>query len=128
SAQGKLSARHRSGSGESEKSLVRLRGLHTGNVGRHRAIGRLRQEMEVAATAGGTQLDHVDVRDELGRPEYDVCSESLWLSLSQRRRRRLMDEAAQGAERDRSGVLAAELTGGLSRKDAKAPGDGQRPS
>ena len=110
SAKGKLSARHRSGSGESEKNLVELRRLHTGNVGRDRAIGRLLQELEAAAAAGGTELDDVDVRDEFRRSEYDVCREPLRLSLPQRRRRRLVDEAAQRAERDRGGVLVAELT------------------
>jgi hypothetical protein len=43
------------------------------------------------------------------RPNY-FRREPIWLSLPQRRRRRVVDEAEKRAERDRGRVLAAELT------------------
>jgi len=49
---------------------------------------------------------HVDVRTNSDDPKYDVCREYVYGYLYRSDDAgRLMDEAAQGAERDRSGVL-----------------------
>src|SRR3990170_313396 len=105
SAKRKLSARHRGGSGKFEKDLSKLRRFYAGIVRRHRAIGRFLQELEAFAVAGGAELDDVDIWHEFQRSEHHFRREPVWLSLPQRRRRRVVDEIAAGAERDRGGVL-----------------------
>src|SRR4029077_10930037 len=110
SQKGNVPAGHRCRFRESEKHSSRVRRLYSGIVGRHYAFQRPAQKLEVAASAGGAEFDDLDFWHECRRSEYYFCRESLRLSLSQRLRRQLLDQAPTGAERDRRGLLAAELT------------------
>jgi hypothetical protein len=51
----------------------------------------------------------VDVRHKFRRPEYYFRREPVWLSLPERRQRRIVDEVKKRIKRDRGGVLVAEL-------------------
>ena len=84
--------------------------LYAGNIRRHRALQRFRQELEVAPFARGAEFHSLDVRDESHGSEHSVCGKPLRLSLSQRRPRGLVGEVTKRVKRDRGGVLVAQLT------------------
>src|SRR4029077_17772107 len=93
----------------SEKHLFGIRRLYSGIIGRHRALQRFRQELEVVAFAGGAEFHGMDVRHESSGSELSMRGEPVRLSLPQRRSRGLVGEATERAKRDRRGVLVAEL-------------------
>src|SRR5881409_2500591 len=70
---------------------------------------RLWEELEVAAFAHGAEFHDLDLWHESRGSEHHSCRQPIRLSLSQRLRRRVVDQAPAGAERDCRSVLAAEL-------------------
>jgi hypothetical protein len=65
--------------------------------------------LEALAAAGGAEFNNVDLRNQFRRSEHSFRREPVWLSLPERQWRSFVDEAEKRAERDRGGVLAAEL-------------------
>src|ERR1700758_3612655 len=98
--EGNLLAWHCRGLRKSKKHSSWIWRLHSGFIGSNRAFHRPGEELAVTSAAGGTEFHNLAVWYHPCGPQYYFCRQPLWIPVSQRLRRRILDQVAQRAERD----------------------------